>query len=133
MATNPRIAALEVAAVAQHPFVVRSNAAAADYWALTKPEINFLIIIATFAGFYLACPPQLHSFPFALLIHTLLGTLLVASGTGTLNQYMERRFDAQMRRTSRRPLAAGRIEPSSALCFGILLSFAGGLISGGGR
>jgi protoheme IX farnesyltransferase len=62
-----------------------------------------------------------------LLIHTLLGTLLVAGGTGTLNQYIERRFDAQMRRTARRPLAAGRIEPSRALWFGILLSCAGGI------
>jgi protoheme IX farnesyltransferase len=96
-----------------------------DYWALTKPEINFLIAIATFAGFYLGRPLGAHAFPFLLLIHTLLGTLLVASGTGTLNQYIERRFDAQMRRTARRPLAAGRMEPSSALWFGITLSVAG--------
>jgi heme o synthase len=116
-----------MATVAQQPFAVRSYAAAADYWALTKPEINFLIAIATFAGFYLGLPTQLHSFPFALLIHTLLGTLLIASGTGTLNQYVERRFDAQMRRTRRRPLAAGRLEPSSVLWFGIMLSFAGGI------
>ena len=101
--------------------------AAGDYWALTKPEINFLIAIATFAGFYLACPTQLHAFPFLLLIHTLLGTLLVASGAGALNQYVERRFDAQMRRTARRPLAAGRLEASAGLWFGIVLSFAGGI------
>jgi protoheme IX farnesyltransferase len=97
----------------------------ADYWALTKPEINFLIAIATFAGFYLGRPSGPRGFPFLLLIHTLLGTLLVASGTGTLNQYIERRFDAQMRRTARRPLAAGRMEPSSALWFGITLSVVG--------
>jgi heme o synthase len=51
----------------------------------------------------------------------------VAGGTGTLNQYVERRYDAQMRRTARRPLAAGRLEPSAALRFGILLSCAGGI------
>jgi protoheme IX farnesyltransferase len=56
-----------------------------------------------------------------------MGTLLVASGTGTLNQYFERDFDAQMRRTARRPLPAGRILPSHALWFGILLSVSGGL------
>src|SRR5271166_6916902 len=102
-----------------------ASTALADYWALTKPEINFLIAIATFAGFYLGHPSGPHEFPFLLLIHTLFGTLLVASGTGTLNQYIERRFDAQMRRTARRPLAAGRMEPSSALWFGITLSVAG--------
>jgi heme O synthase-like polyprenyltransferase len=44
----------------------------ADYWALTKPEINFMIAIATFAGFYLGCPTPLHTFPFMLLGDTLL-------------------------------------------------------------
>src|SRR6202163_2326787 len=127
MATEPGIAAFEVAPVAQQPCRVRFYAEVSDYWALTKPEINFLIAIATFTGFYLGCPSQPHGFPFALLIHTLLGTLLVASGTSTLNQYVERRFDAQMRRTARRPLAAGRLEASSTLCFGIVLSFAGGI------
>jgi protoheme IX farnesyltransferase len=97
----------------------------ADYWALTKPEINFLIAIATSAGFYLGSLGRFPAFPMALLIHTLAGTLLVASGTGTLNQYIEWRFDAQMRRTARRPVASGRIKPSSALWFGIGLSVAG--------
>jgi protoheme IX farnesyltransferase len=59
------------------------------------------------------------------LLNTLLGTLLVASGTGTLNQYIERKFDAQMRRTARRPAAAGRLKPSAVLAFGIVLAGAG--------
>jgi heme O synthase-like polyprenyltransferase len=89
---------------------VSRYAAVSDYWALTKPEVNVLIAVATFTGFYLGHATQSQSFPFLLLINTLLGTLLVASGTGTLNQYIERRFDAQMRRTARRPLAAGRLK-----------------------
>jgi heme o synthase len=105
----------------------RWQAVISDYWALTKPEINFLIAIATFAGFYLGCPSQLDQFPFLRLIHTLLGTLLVASGTATLNQYVERRYDAQMRRTARRPLAAGRLRPSAVLWFGVALSAVGGI------
>jgi heme o synthase len=94
-----------------------------DYLALTKPEVNFLIVITTFAGFYLGCPSG--DFPFLRSMNAVLGTLLVASGTGTLNQYLERRFDAQMRRTSRRPLAAGRLNPSAVLWFGIALSVLG--------
>ena len=86
-----------------------------DYWALTKPEVNFLIAMATFTGFSLGHATEPQGFPFSLLIHTLLGTLLVASGTGTLNQYIERRFDAQMRRTARRPLAAGRLKADVVL------------------
>jgi hypothetical protein len=72
-----------------------------DYWALTKPEVNLLIVITTFAGFCLGRPTSSHPFPFLLLIHTMLGTLMVAGGTGTLNQYIERSFDAKMRRTAR--------------------------------
>ena len=109
----------------QEGSAVSRHAAVSDYWALTKPEVNFLIAIATFTGFYLAWPGQLHHFPLMLLVHTLVGTLLVASGTGALNQYVERRFDAQMRRTARRPLAAGRLSPSAVRWFGITLSSAG--------
>jgi protoheme IX farnesyltransferase len=101
------------------------HGAISDYWALTKPEVNFLIAIATLTGFYLGCPAHLDQFPLRRLVHTLLGTLLVASGTGTLNQYIERRFDAQMRRTVRRPLAAGRLKPSVVLWFGVALSVVG--------
>ncbi|HKV81553.1 MAG TPA: heme o synthase [Candidatus Sulfotelmatobacter sp.] len=103
------------------------TAVLADYWTLTKPEVNFLIVITTFAGFYLASPLAAPHWRFPLLFNTLVGTLLVASGTGTLNQYVERHFDAQMRRTAKRPLPAGRINPPHALWFGVLLSVAGGL------
>ncbi|HTW80655.1 MAG TPA: heme o synthase [Terracidiphilus sp.] len=97
----------------------------ADYWALTKPDVNLLIAIAVFASFYLARPTTLESFPYALLINTLLGSLLIAGGTGALNQVIERRFDSQMRRTSRRPLATGSISPNRALWFGVIVSIAG--------
>lgn len=96
-----------------------------DYWALTKPEVNFLILITTFVGFYLGCAIEARPFSLTALFNTLLGTLLVASGTGTLNQYIERKFDAQMRRTARRPAAAGRLKPHAVLVFGIALSAAG--------
>ena len=101
----------------------RWTAVLADYWTLTKPEVNFLILITTFVGFYLASPAS--HWRILLLFNTLVGTMLVASGTGTLNQYIERRFDAQMRRTAERPLPAGRIHPSRALWFGVVLSVAG--------
>ena len=96
-----------------------------DYFALTKPEVNFLIVVTAFAAFYLGCTSAWHDFPLLRCINAVLGTLLVASGTGALNQYVERRFDAQMRRTARRPLAAGRLKPSSVLRFGIALSVLG--------
>src|SRR5260221_13071192 len=89
--------------------------ALSDYWALTKPEVNFLILITTGVGFYLGCGNEARPLSFVGLFNTLLGTLLVASGTGTFNQYIERKFDAQMRRTARRPAASGRLKPAVVL------------------
>jgi protoheme IX farnesyltransferase len=97
----------------------------ADYWALTKPEVNFLILFTTGVGFYLGSRNEVRPLSFLALFNALLGTLLVASGTATLNQYIERRFDAQMRRTARRPAAAGRLKPAAVLVFGIALAAAG--------
>src|SRR6266567_5778084 len=95
-----------------------------DYWTLTKPEVNVLVLASTLAGFYLGSRGPLSGLR---LVHTLLGTLLVASGTATLNQFIEREYDARMRRTANRPLPAGRLAPSWALGFGVLLSAAGAL------
>jgi heme o synthase len=96
-----------------------------DYWALTKPEVNLLIVITTAAAFCIARPRGLPAASSSHLLHTLAGTLLVASGAAALNQWMERRFDARMRRTARRPVAGGRIPAAHALGFGALLSVAG--------
>jgi protoheme IX farnesyltransferase len=73
----------------------------------------------------MAAPSSLSSVPWVSLLNTVLGTVLVASGAATLNQWIERRFDAHMRRTARRPIAAGRIEPSRALAFGTIISIVG--------
>src|SRR5881275_2977482 len=96
----------------------------ADYWTLTKPEVNVLVMSSTLAGFYLGWHGPLD---WMRLIHTLAGTLLVASGTATLNQYIERRYDAQMRRTASRPLVSGRVGAGEAFWLGILLSVGGAL------
>ncbi len=94
-----------------------------DYYTLTKPEVNLLILMTTSAGFYLASRTH---FRLSLLFSTLLGTVLVASGTATLNQWMERAWDGRMRRTAQRPLPTGRISPRAAFVFGLCLSIAGG-------
>jgi len=95
-----------------------------DYYILTKPEVNLLILMTTSAGYYLGLRGE---FRFAGLLHTLIGTLLVASGTATLNQWMERVWDGQMRRTANRPLPSGRIRSREAFVFGALLSLGGGI------
>ena len=95
-----------------------------DYYTLTKPEVNLLILMTTSAGYYLASRGPLR---IGGLVNTLLGTLLVASGTATLNQWMERVWDGQMRRTALRPLPSGRVGAREGLLFGVMLSVAGGV------
>ena len=123
MATEPILAALDVSAVQGRP--IANSSALFDYWELTKPEINFLIAITTAAGFWIGSPAAPPHFPWLPFLHTLLGTVFVASGAATLNQLIEFRYDALMRRTARRPLTSGRIAPAHALWFGVLLSVVG--------
>jgi protoheme IX farnesyltransferase len=92
------------------------------YVVLTKPDVTFLVIITTVAGFYLASPSHLN---WALLADTLFGTMLVGAGTAALNQYFERDIDAMMRRTAARPLPAGVLQPREALIFGAVTIVAG--------
>ena len=96
-----------------------------DYWAITKPEVNFLIVITTAAGFSLSTQGHLSGPAWILLCNTLVGTVLAASGAAALNQWMEYPFDARMRRTARRAIAGGRIEPWRACAFGVGLSLSG--------
>ena len=102
----------------------RMRARARDYYILTKPEVNLLILITTSAGYYLGLRGPFH---LSGLLNALFGTLLVASGTATLNQWMEKSWDAQMRRTANRPLPSGRVSSREALLFGLALSVGGGL------
>jgi protoheme IX farnesyltransferase len=93
-----------------------------DYVELTKPNVTTLILMSTAVGFYLGAA---HGMKWLLLIHTLIGTTLVASGTAALNEFWERDVDALMLRTRNRPLPAGRMRPWKALLFGILLAVIG--------
>ena len=104
----------------------RSNAylsRLSDFVALTKPEITFLVLLATAVGSIMASA----SVDLLSLFHAPLGTALLASGAAALNQYLERLHDARMRRTANRPLPAGRMTPQEALYFGMGLSVAGTL------
>lgn len=105
--------------------VVRPASLAArlhDFYELTKPRMNFLIVITTMVGFYMA---SWGSMQWVLLFHTLFGTMLAASAAGSLNQFIERKYDLLMPRTQNRPLPGGRMMPWEALWFGVALAIGG--------
>jgi protoheme IX farnesyltransferase len=94
---------------------------ASAFLTLVKPEITVMVMIS--AG--VSCLVASESINLVVLIHTVLGTGLVAAGAASLNQFMERALDGNMRRTSKRPLPAGKLTAQAALVFGSSLSAAG--------
>jgi protoheme IX farnesyltransferase len=95
-----------------------------SYLALTKPDVSFLVVLTTLAGYVLGAAGPLD---WLRLAQTVIGTTLVAAGTSALNQYFERDSDARMRRTASRPLPSGALAPAEALWFGAGLAVAGTL------
>jgi protoheme IX farnesyltransferase len=111
------------AALVAMPGAIRlALARLSDYLELTKPRVTALVLLTVAVGFHVgsAGPPDL-----ALLLGVLAGTALVAAGTSALNQYVEREADGRMLRTRGRPLPAGRLDPSAALLFAVIVSLVG--------
>lgn len=93
-----------------------------DYWELAKPRLVSLVMLSTSVGFFLASNGPLN---WPLLILSFVGTGLVAGGSMGLNQWMERREDAKMQRTAKRPLPGGRLHAAEAFTFSFILCAAG--------
>lgn len=89
---------------------------------LLKPRLTLLVLLTTLVGFYVGFRGPMD---YALMLHTLLGTALVAGGAAALNQLLEREHDAKMKRTAGRPLPSGRLQPTTVLIYGAACSAAG--------
>src|ERR1700690_2900379 len=94
------------------------------YLALTKPDVSFLVVMTTVAGFALGTRGPLD---WLRMAHTVFGTTLIAAGTSALNHYFERDTDALMRRTASRPLPSGQLSAREAFWFGVSLIVIGTL------
>jgi len=94
------------------------------YADLFKARLTFLVLLTTLVGFYLGSRGPVD---YLLMVHTMLGTALVAAGASALNQLLEREHDAKMRRTQDRPLPSGRLQAQTVLMVGCLAG-AGGLL-----
>lgn len=103
-----------------------AGAVVRDYMELSKSRIVLMVVITTAAGFLFG---SIHVGAL-LMLHTLIGTALVAAGTNALNQYVEREHDAKMHRTRTRPLPDGRITPRAALAFSAGIAVIGTLYLG---
>ena len=102
--------------------VAQTRSRVADYVALAKPRLNLLVVATSLAGFVMAHGDMSN---LVLVLSTVIGTALVASGASALNQVYERRTDALMLRTRLRPMADGRLTTSEALRYAFVLCAAG--------
>jgi protoheme IX farnesyltransferase len=114
-------AATEIAAPVSAT-AAKTHSKTGDFVALTKPRLNFLVLLTTAAAFALGASADA---TIVDLLHTLAGTFLVAGGAAALNQVWERSTDRLMRRTQRRPMAAMRMTAAQGTTFGILLTVIG--------
>ncbi len=89
-----------------------------DYYELTKPGITFTVLASMLIGFLMGSAGGVN---ITLMIHAMLGTYLIAAGTAAHNMFMERDLDGLMKRTSRRPLPASRINPRQSFIFSMTL------------
>ena len=96
-----------------------SEALVSDYVALLKPRVMSLVIFTALVGM-LAAPGHMHP---VMVFTSLLCIAVGAGASGALNMWYDRDIDAIMSRTTKRPIPSGRISPSEALTFGLVMSF----------
>jgi protoheme IX farnesyltransferase len=101
-----------------------------DYAELTKARITALIVMMAWSGYFFGAHKSGLSVLSAALVHALLGVGLVSSGTAALNEVLESAVDARMRRTSQRPLPAGRMTRAHAATIGLVFTLGGALYLG---
>lgn len=98
-----------------------------DYAELFKFRVTALVVMTAWAGFYLGSMQSGISSVQPGLIAALFGIGLVSAGSAALNEAFERKLDAKMIRTAKRPMAAGRISLPHGLLLGMAAMIAGSL------
>ncbi len=93
-----------------------------DYLELCKPRVVALMLLTVVVGMYLAVPGWV---PLFTLSTTLLGIALCAGSAAAINHLVDKRIDAIMARTKKRPVAQGRISVQQAVFFAIILGIIG--------
>ena len=90
-----------------------------DYFELTKPKVQTLLLFTTVTTMIIAGSDDI-----AKILLACIGGYMSAGGAGAVNHYYDRDIDAQMERTASRPVPSGRVSPRAALTFGITLATA---------
>jgi protoheme IX farnesyltransferase len=89
-----------------------------DYLELTKPKVTLLIVFTAIVGMLLASPGWV---PWTALLFGTIGIAMASGSAAAFNHILDRRIDAQMRRTRGRPLPTGHLQERHAIAFAVLL------------
>jgi len=90
----------------------------ADYVALMKPRVMFLVVFTALVGL-IAAPDGIHP---VLAVASLICIAAGAGAAGALNMWYDADIDARMARTAARPVPRGRVTPEEARSFGAVLA-----------
>ena len=93
-----------------------------DYLELCKPKVVALMLLTVLVGMYLATPGFI---PLTTVIAAVLGIGLCAASAAAINHLLDKRIDAIMARTKKRPIAHGRITVKQAFYFALLIGTVG--------
>ena len=96
------------------------RAVVSDYFEMTKPKVQSLLLFTTVTTMYVAGDPSA-----GLVALTVIGGSLSAGGAAAVNHYWDRDIDARMARTATRPIPSGRVSPRAALIYGLALAALG--------
>jgi heme o synthase len=110
---------MEASRATQRPAAAPLVGVLSDYFTLTKPVVQLLLLLTTITTMYVAGDPSV-----GLVALTTLGGFLSAGGAAAFNHYYDRDIDAQMSRTASRPVPSGRVSPRAALIYALALQAA---------
>ncbi len=113
------------AEIAAQPVVLKKNSLIGDYLQLFKVRVTTLIVVTAWTGFYMSAAKSGISSLSWTLLNALLGIGVTCAGSAALNEVLEYKIDALMRRTRNRPLPAGRMSLATGLTAGILATILG--------
>lgn len=99
-----------------------------DYMQLIKPSLSIMVVFSSVISYLLA--PNVIAYDWKMIVLLFLGGLLVTGSANAINQVTEKDTDAMMKRTSSRPVAAGRMSVTEGWTFAIICGLAGVFILG---
>ena len=94
-----------------------------DYSQLIKPSLSIMVVFSSVISYLLA--PKVVEYDWKMIVLLFVAGLLVTGSANAINQVVEKDTDAMMKRTAKRPVAAGRMAEAEGWAFAIITGVIG--------